>query len=42
MTSMNKIIRKEQLAKNIKLYEIKNVEIASKAAAGQFVIVRLA
>lgn len=37
---MNKIIRKEILAPEIKLFEVENALIANKALPGQFVIIR--
>ncbi|HLC01175.1 MAG TPA: sulfide/dihydroorotate dehydrogenase-like FAD/NAD-binding protein, partial [Candidatus Bathyarchaeia archaeon] len=38
---MHKIITKKELAPKIKLLEIEAPEIAAKAQAGQFVILRL-
>jgi ferredoxin--NADP+ reductase len=38
---MNEIIKKEELAKNIKRFVISNPHIAQKAEPGQFVIIRL-
>lgn len=38
---MYRIVRKKELAKNIKLLEVEAPEVAAKAAAGQFIILRL-